>query len=118
MLRQRKEVKIKLESSIFEDLLGPVPQKLDNGKYKVVFRYAGNTTVKSVHLSGSFNEWNKTSLPMTKAKEKPVFEREMILEKGVYEYKFLINGELWKSDPANAIRIGQYQNSVLWVGDD
>jgi hypothetical protein len=117
MLRQRKEVDVLVPKSVFATILGPLPEKLANGKYKVVFRYRSAQKPTSVHLAGSFNDWNKTSLPMTDPDDSGAFLREMILDEGVYEYKFVVNDNQWISDPANAARIGQNRNSVLWVGD-
>jgi hypothetical protein len=39
----------------------------------------------------------------------------MKLPAGRYEYKFVVNGEQWKSDPGNLETAGYYGNSVVDV---
>lgn len=50
-----------------------------------------------VYLVGQFNNWDPKADRMSKAKG--TFQRRKQLEPGVYEYKFLVDGE-WHTDPA------------------
>ena len=67
---------------------------------KVKFQYHndGNSSVKQVHLVGSFNNWNKDSHPMKYNKKKSQWELSLDLPQGNYGYKFLLNGEDWIHD--------------------
>lgn len=49
-----------------------------------------------VFVAGTFNDWSDTK---TELKEKKgVFTKSILLDKGKYEYKFVING-IWTVDP-------------------
>lgn len=53
--------------------------------------------VRSVHLVGDFNNWCKTSHPMSHIGSR--WELSVSLEKGrKYSYRFLVNGEEWELD--------------------
>ncbi|MBI2502747.1 MAG: glycoside hydrolase [Candidatus Latescibacteria bacterium] len=52
---------------------------------------------RAVFLAGSFNDWEATSLPMAQD-ERGVWKAEVDLEAGVYEYRFMVDGE-WQDDP-------------------
>ncbi|MFN3344869.1 MAG: alpha-amylase family glycosyl hydrolase [Chloroherpetonaceae bacterium] len=57
----------------------------------VVFRYEPKANETRVFLMGSFNSWNRASLPMTFANG--AFERTLSLDAGRYEYKFVVDGK-------------------------
>ena len=40
----------------------------------------------------------------------------LVLNAGTYEYKFVLEGKTWKTDPANRRQAGYFNNSVLEVG--
>jgi hypothetical protein len=44
------------------------------------------------------------------------FVTRLALKKGIYEYKFVIDGKVWKYDPGNHGQVGFYNNSVLVIG--
>ena len=75
---------------------------------EVTFTYTGSAS--KVLLAGSMNGWNGTA--MTKSGN--TFSYTMTLEPGVYEYKFVVDGN-WISDPANPFTTGSDGNSVLVV---
>jgi len=56
----------------------------------------------NVNLVGDFNEWNQKSHPMKKDAV-GTWKKTTLLEPGLYEYKFLVDGE-WKEDPLNPNR--------------
>ncbi|MFQ3608019.1 MAG: alpha-amylase family glycosyl hydrolase [Chloroherpetonaceae bacterium] len=58
---------------------------------KVTFRYKPKPNETKVFLMGSFNSWNRTTLPMTLTNG--VFERSLELDAGRYEYKFVVDGK-------------------------
>ena len=43
------------------------------------------------------------------------FATTLKLAAGRHEYKYVLEGKTWKSDPANAQHAGYYHNSVLDV---
>ena len=75
---------------------------------------------KTVHIAGSFNDWNMCSDPLIQDKEgraNGTWIRDLSLEQGVYEYRFIVDG-LWHDDP-NATEewkneFGSF-NCVIWV---
>ena len=56
---------------------------------------------KEVYLVGSFNNWNQKKHPMHK-KENAIWEKTVMIPPGVYEYKFLVDGQ-WKEDPKSCL---------------
>ncbi len=54
---------------------------------------------KKVSLVGEFNNWNPVKHPM-KIDHKGLWTKTIMLEPGVYEYKFLVDGT-WLSDTEN-----------------
>ena len=54
---------------------------------------------KEVILMGDFNNWNPKKHPM-KTDENGLWNKNVVIPPGRYEYKFLIDGQ-WKEDPQN-----------------
>lgn len=52
---------------------------------------------KNVFLVGDFNQWNPSTHPL-KQKNKQDWTISISLDKGQYQYRFVIDGE-WKNDP-------------------
>lgn len=95
---------------------GPRVRALFSGKYEVTFRYEPDDPVKSVHLVGSFQGWDRTSHPMKRPDEKGAYLLQVTLPPGDHEYKFLVDGKVWKSDPGNRAQRGSSNNSLLRLG--
>jgi hypothetical protein len=70
--------------------------------YKVSFEVPrgelpGSTEVKSVHLVGDFNNWDRQATPMKQ--RRGVFRVTVELEPGhEYQFRYLVNGEHWCND--------------------
>ncbi len=68
-----------------------------------------------VNVVGSFNNWDPEAHPLKENPDSGFFTRTMLLPKGRYEYKFVVNGK-WTEDPNGSAKIpndmGSY-NSVL-----
>jgi 1,4-alpha-glucan branching enzyme len=78
------------------------------------FYYAAENGVRQVGLAGSFNNWQAVRMRPGK---KGVFAVTIPLEPGVYEYKFVADGQ-WVEDPDNsqwALNDFGTMNSVLAV---
>lgn len=88
-----------------------------NNRRKVIFNIAVNA--KNVNLFGSFNGWNREAAPMKK-NSFGIFEIELMLEPGNYEYKFLADGaELLDDDNPNKVPNGLGGiNSLISVSGD
>lgn len=83
----------------------------------VTFNLKGYTKAKEVILSGSFNDWNESKIKMVKSGSDG-WQIKMNIPAGIYEYKFIVDGE-WMHDPANKTTVrNQYHtlNSILSVG--
>lgn len=91
----------------------------DDPAFRVTFRYPAPinppTDIEAVYLAGSFNDWNPVGQKMEGPDDGGFYTATIDLPAGRYEYKFVINGDRWKSDPGNAESVGYYGNSVLNV---
>ncbi len=58
---------------------------------------------QTVALAGSFNCWGQSPIPLKKQKS-GLWKATVALEPGVYEYRFLVDGE-WRDDPESSTRI-------------
>jgi len=63
---------------------------------RIEFRIVSPQAEK-VYLCGSFNQWSESSDPMKKDGA-GTWKKTKVLTEGVYEYKFLVDGE-WTLDP-------------------
>jgi 1,4-alpha-glucan branching enzyme len=77
----------------------------------MLFTYTPTRTgITSVALAGSMNNWRKTDA-MTPDSAKKVWSITKKLEAGkTYQYKFVLNGELWITDPF-APKVSQDENA-------
>jgi len=95
--------------------------KAESVEYKIdarvknltIFEYYNKGAV-SVALAGSMNSWNQTSYPMKNDGGIWTITLES-LSPGKYEYKFILNGNEWISDPEN--KLEQNGNSLIVVKD-
>ena len=86
-----------------------------DSKKRVTLKFADHDA-KEVLVAGSFNSWDPSSRPLKKD-AKGVWKTSMMLQKGVYEYRFVIDGQ-WVEDPtACEQRPNEFggHNSVLVV---
>src|SRR5262249_55728239 len=78
---------------------GPVVKKREPAQFDVLFRYKPVEPAKTVHVAGTFNEWNKDSLAMNGPDAEGRFSKLVTLPTGEHEYKFVIDGLKWLQDP-------------------
>lgn len=87
---------------------------------KFIFSFKPEKKYNVLNLFGSFNGWNRTNLPMTDDNKDGIFDREVALEPGRYQYKFFGDGEEI-IDPMNKVKVpnglGDY-NSVFIVEEE
>ena len=77
----------------------------------VTFRYE-NSAASKVYVAGSFNGWSTTANKLTKGSD-GFWTTTVSMSEGVYEYKFIVDGE-WILDPRNGL-IGGYDNNSLVI---
>lgn len=84
------------------------------------FRLAEST--RTAALAGTFNNWNRNALPLTRIKpgdDAEAWTCEISLPPGIHQYKIVVNGEQWLHDAANPDKTddgNQGFNSVLRLG--
>lgn len=98
-----------------QDLSQPSPsvEKQDDGQFQVTFSIRAPRSAKAVYLAGTFNEWKPTGHPMQGPDKDGRWQTTLTLPTGIHEYKFVIDGKIWRADPGNPLRMGFYQNSAL-----
>jgi 1,4-alpha-glucan branching enzyme len=86
-----------------------------NTKKRVTFKF-NSSEAREVFLAGSFNAWDPSARPLKKD-AKGVWKTVMMLPKGAYEYRFVVDGQ-WMDDPDSPEkRLNEFgfYNSVLIV---
>ncbi len=73
------------------------PRAKPKTKFKKVEFSLHFPDAEGVFLAGDFNNWNVTTLPMKKDGE-GIWEVDVGLTPGRYEYRFWVNG-VWHNDP-------------------
>ena len=89
--------------------------KLGDDEYEVTFSYRPDTPCEAVYLAGAFNEWKPADHKMAGPDAEGRYTTTLKLGKGTHEYKFVVDGKKWRSDPGNPDQHGEYHNSVLRV---
>jgi peroxiredoxin len=96
--------------------------KGDKGDYRVTFRYRPQEgdpeladSVRAVYLAGSFNDWKTDERQLAGPDSEGYFSTDVRLPAGRYEYKFVVNGRVWRADPGTRERTAEYGNSILLV---
>jgi 1,4-alpha-glucan branching enzyme len=86
-----------------------------DGQYEVFFHYQAPAGTKTVFLAGEFNNWKTDAQKMDGPDGKGLFTTKLTLKPGRYEYKYVLEGKIWRQDPANPRQAGYFHNSVLFV---
>lgn len=89
---------------------------LGGHQFLAKFSFTAPPNAKSVHLAGSFNQWNPKTLAMEGPNSNGRFVVEVAVARGRYEYKFVVNSQTWMTDPDNDLKTGPNQNAVLLAG--
>jgi cyclomaltodextrinase / maltogenic alpha-amylase / neopullulanase len=63
------------------------------------FVYRAERELRSVNLAGSFNNWDRTAMPMTLDADGRTWSKRLRLPYGKHSYKFVLNGDEWITDP-------------------
>jgi peroxiredoxin len=87
-------------------------------QFDVTFQYKPgpeHKDVRKVYLAGSFNGWKQTGHLLAGPDEHGSYRTTIRLKPGIYEYKFVLNGDTWTHDPGNPDQNGPFTNSVVRV---
>lgn len=103
---------------VAERAFPPSVEVVDLGgrQYQVTFRYRPETAVASVHLAGTFNGWAPSALRMDGPDGDGMFSTTVVLGSGRHEYKFVVDGRDWRTDPENPLRTAGYANAIIHLG--
>jgi cyclomaltodextrinase len=86
-------------------------------KIPITFRLKFDQLTAQLYVMGNFNDWNRSSLPMSDEDQDGIFTRTVFLDDGIYEYQFVTpHGEIF--DPQNPIKVDNgfgYFNSLIEV---
>ncbi|MCK4658047.1 MAG: hypothetical protein KAV82_00865 [Phycisphaerae bacterium] len=89
---------------------------LGGNQYRVTFRLKAPAGIRTVHLAGTFNAWDPHAQTMQGPDKGNTFATSLILGKGRFEYKFVLDGQRWTTDPDNPHKTPGYQNAILYLG--
>jgi 1,4-alpha-glucan branching enzyme len=64
-----------------------------------------DTKAKKVTIAGDFNDWSATTDPLFDREGNGLWTIVLPLAPGSYQYKFVVDGDKWMPDPANAKRV-------------
>ena len=90
----------------------------NDGRWDVEFSLKLDTAPKSVTVAGSFNNWNREALPMARGAD-GIWRATAALEAGEWQYKFVLDGSVWREDPRNPEQVDDNHaghNSLLRLG--
>jgi hypothetical protein len=77
---------------------GPVapPPGAQEGVAQFVGHFPG---ARSVEVVGSFNDWQRGTLPLRDEDHDGIWHGAVVLPTGQHEYMFVVDGERWVADP-------------------
>jgi serine protease AprX len=111
----RQAVSLAADKMLQLETISSAPPRMENGK--VLFAFQGDRAT-SVSLAGDFNGWDSNQTKLDK--DKHGFWRTAVgaPAPGIYQYKFIVNGEWWLEDPNNGVTAPDGHgglNSVLTI---
>lgn len=65
----------------------------------VTFTYTAQKALQSANLAGVFNGWNTTATPMKGSADGKTWQATVPMPPGEQQYKFVLNGSEWVTDP-------------------
>jgi len=93
----------------------PTIEPQADGKSRVTFRYRPDEPVQKVYLAGFFNDWQPTGQAMEGPDADGYYKLALTLPPGRHEYKFVVDGKVWKNDPSTSGTSGDFGNSFIEV---
>ena len=77
----------------------PIAARAQKAAVRHEFVYHSTRALKSAAVAGTFNHWDRTTNPMTRDADGKTWRVILPLPQGKHEYKFVLNGETWVTDP-------------------
>ena len=99
MHHQEAAVMVKLNSVKKEKKESITKPQTSGGKQEATFTFSAAMAGK-VCIAGNFNNWDTSSMPMTKGKD-GTWKVKLKLSPGNYEYKYFVDGA-WAADQSGA----------------
>lgn len=87
--------------------------------WMLTFHYRPDRPVRQVALAGSFNGWNRQNNPMAGPDAEGRYTAALELGAGSYEYKFVLDDNVWIADPLNPAAAPDNHggfNSIVRIG--
>jgi cyclomaltodextrinase len=85
------------------------------------FIYRPTDHPRKVDVAGTFNNWSDTANPMQRRSDGS-FVATLTLSDGIYQYKFVVNGDQWLPDPNGDKELEDpadtHHNSAVMIGPD
>lgn len=72
---------------------------LQSAEVDHLFVYRASEALHHVSVAGSFDGWNKDADAMELAPDGVTWSKHVLLKPGAYQYKFVLNGDRWITDP-------------------
>ncbi len=88
-------------------------------RWRCTFAFQAPPGTRSVTLAGTFNGWSPEAMPLGGPDPDGAWSASIELPAGVHQYKFVIDGDRWVSDPRNSDGVPDGhsgQNSILRLG--
>ncbi len=79
----------------------PVEFSLSDSAFAAIY----DTSIASVAVVGEFNHWSANVNPMSDYNHDGIWTAWLDLDPGEFEYKFVVNGVNWITDPNNPIKV-------------
>lgn len=85
----------------------------------ILFSYRPVKTVRSVFLAGEFNDWDIVATPMSDEDGDGIWTVVLPLFPGRWEYKLVVDGKTWVTDPnAHDINYQNFNNGIVYVAQE
>jgi len=87
---------------VSQEVTQPVIEKRkgsSSDRVRVTFLFPANVLARQVHVVGDFNDWNRSSHPMTRNGNPDYWQLELELARGrAYQFRYLLDGKVWQND--------------------
>jgi serine protease AprX len=101
VVNARRAVDLAKSETHVLNVVGCKPPRVENGRLMFVFH---DDTAQSVSVAGDFNGWSPVATPL-KRNDSGLWATEIAVQRaGLFEYKFIVNGQRWIEDPSNGMK--------------
>lgn len=85
------------------DIQGPRPGVFTLGNVVLFVYKAPSTNITNVALTGDFFGWKKEGFSLVYDREVDLWRISLMLEPGIYQYKYILNGSILTNDSFNPL---------------